>query len=133
MRSLRVATGARRFRPYIGKLPGNRRLPGGARPQEQVIGFTACFGAAVAAAMFLPYNTLAVIGVGIAVGVAVAAGLSFMPYDGVPVFNKALRLAALAINQKPVVVAGDDARRQESANPGAFISTNPASSNGTAA
>jgi hypothetical protein len=120
-RWVRVATSGRRFRTYVGRLPGGRRLPGGARPIEQIVGFTATLVVTIVATRVLPYNALTVFGCGVLVAFLVPAGLSFIKYDGVPVLGKTARTIGLIFDRKPTVLAREELDRQAAANPHAFV------------
>ena len=121
VRWVRVATSGRRFRTYVGRLPGGRRLPGGARPIEQIVGFTATLVATIFATRLLPYNAIAVFGTGLLLAFAVTEALSLIKYDGVPVLGKAARVVSLIVDRKPTVLAREELDRQASANPHAFV------------
>lgn len=121
---VRVATSGRRFRTYVGRLPGGRRLPGGARPIEQVVAFTATLIATIFATRLLPYNALIVFATGVAVAIAVTVALAAIKYDGVPIFAKTARTMALLFDRKPTVVASEELDRQVAANPHAFVVDN---------
>ena len=73
IRWVRVATAGRRFRTYVGRLPGGRKLPGGARPIEQIVGFTVVLIATIFATRLLPFNAIAIFGTGVLLAFAVAA------------------------------------------------------------
>jgi hypothetical protein len=121
MKSVGVSTSGRRFRTYVGRLPGGRRLPGGARPIEQVVAFIGVWAATIVATRLLPYNALLIFGCGGMFAVAVTVGLSFIKYDGVPVIGKTMRTLSLMVDRKPTVVAAEELDRQVDANPQAFI------------
>ena len=121
LRLVRVATAGRRFRTYVGRLPGGRKIPGGARPIEQIVGFTATLVATIFATRVLPFNALAVFGTGVLLAVAVTAALSLIKYDGVPVLGKAARMLSLVFDRKPTVLAREELGRQIAANPNAFV------------
>jgi hypothetical protein len=121
MRTVNVATAGRRFRTYVGRLPGGRRMPGGARPIEQVVAFIGIWAATIAATRLLPYNALVIFACGGMLAVAVTVGLSLIKYDGVPVIGKTLRALSLIVDRKPTVVAAEELDRQAAANPQAFI------------
>lgn len=121
VRVVRVATSGRRFRTYVGTLPGGRRLPGGPRPIEQIIAFIAVLVATMVAALVLPYSTLAIFAVGSVAACVAAVFLGFIKYDGVPITGKVLRIAALVVDGKPTVVAADELDRQVARNPQAFV------------
>lgn len=107
---VRIATGGRRIRPYVGKLPGGRRVPGGARPLEQVAAVVISILTAVIVAASLHYKILPAVGIGVVAGFGLAVALHFMPYDeSVPPLNALLRLASLLTNRKPIVLHGDEA------------------------
>ncbi|MGV0743883.1 hypothetical protein [Mycolicibacterium sp. XJ870] len=120
MSVVKIATGSRRFRTWVGRLPGGRRLIGGARPIEQVVAVLVCFTASGLAAIVFPVNALAALTVGAATGVGVAFVLSLIPYDNVPVTARVARLALLLVDRKPSVVAAEELARQERAG-GAFL------------
>ena len=121
VRWVRVATSGRRFRTYVGRLPGGRKLPGGARPIEQIVGFTAMLVATIFATRLLPYNAVAIFGTGVILAFAVSAALSLIKYDGVPVLGKTARLVGLVVDRKPTVLAREELDRQAQANPHAFV------------
>ncbi|WP_099025047.1 hypothetical protein [Mycolicibacterium palauense] len=121
VRWVRVATSGRRFRTYVGRLPGGRKLPGGARPIEQIVGFTAILVATIFATRLLPYNAVAVFGTGVILAFVVTAALSLIKYDGVPVLGKTARLVSLVVDRKPTVLAREELDRQAQANPHAFV------------
>ncbi|KAA1250694.1 hypothetical protein F0Q45_08345 [Mycobacterium simiae] len=121
VRLVRVATSGRRFRTYVGRLPGGRRLPGGARPIEQVVGFTATGVLTIIAILVVPYNALAVFAVGLIAAFAVTAVLSLIKYDGVPVLGKTVRMSSLVFDRKPSVLAREELERQAASNPHAFV------------
>lgn len=121
IRWVRVATAGRRFRTYVGRLPGGRKIPGGARPIEQIVGFTATLVATIFATRLLPFNAIVVFGTGVLLAVAVTAALSLIKYDGVPVLGKAARLVSLIVDRKPTVLAREELGRQAASNPHAFV------------
>jgi hypothetical protein len=121
IRWVRVATSGRRFRTYVGRLPGGRRLPGGARPIEQIVGFTGTLIATIIAIKVLPYNALTVFGCGLVVAFGIPFGLSFIKYDGVPVLGKTTRMIGLIFDRQPTVLAREELDRQAAANPHAFV------------
>jgi hypothetical protein len=129
MRWVNVATSGRRFRTYVGRLPGGRKLPGGARPIEQVVGFTAILIATIAAARLLPYNALAIFSFGGVLAVAVTIALTFIKFDGVPVIGKTVRIVALIVDHTPTIVASEELDRQATTNPPAFVIHAPAPTN----
>ena len=116
-RVVRVATSGRRFRTYVGKLPGGRKLPGGPRPIEQVVAFCVALAAAGVVSIYSGYNTLMVFTVGVSVGVAAVCAMSFIRYDGAPVIGTSRRLLRLAVNRKPIIVGVAELDRQRCANP----------------
>ncbi len=120
MRAVRVATSGRRYRTYIGTIQG-RRMPGGPRPVEQVVAFLGGLVATMGAAQMLPYPTPAVFGVGVLLSVGLGAAMGLVTYDGVPIVGQGLRYLALLVDRRPVVVAGEEASRQQAANPQAFL------------
>jgi len=121
IRWVRVATAGRRFRTYVGRLPGGRRIPGGARPIEQIVGFTATLVGTIVATRLLPFNAIAIFGTGVLLSIAVTAALSLIKYDGVPVLGKASRLLSLIVDRKPTVLAREELGRQAASNPHAFV------------
>jgi len=121
IRWVRVATAGRRFRTYVGRLPGGRKIPGGARPIEQIVGFTVTLVATIFATRLLPFNAIVVFGTGVLLAVAVTAALSLIKYDGVPVLGKAARLMSLIVDRKPTVLAREELGRQAASNPHAFV------------
>lgn len=121
IRWVRVATAGRRFRTYVGRLPGGRKLPGGARPIEQIVGFTVILIATIFATRLLPFNAIAIFGTGVLLAFAVAASLSLIKYDGVPVLGKTARLLSLIADRKPTVLAREELGRQAASNPHAFV------------
>jgi hypothetical protein len=121
VRVVRVATSGRRFRTYVGTLPGGRRLPGGPRPIEQIVAFIGVLVLTMGAALVLPYPTLAIFAVGGVTACVAAVSLGFVKYDGVPIVGKVLRAAALVIDRKPTVVAAEELDRQVARNPQAFV------------
>lgn len=121
IRWVRVATGGRRFRTYVGRLPGGRRIPGGARPIEQIVGFTAILIVTIFAIRLLPFNAIATFGAGAFLACAVTAALSLIKYDGIPVLGKTARLASLIVDRKPTVLAREELGRQAESNPHAFV------------
>lgn len=121
VQTVRVATSGRRFRTYVGKLPGGRRLPGGARPIEQIVGFTAMICLTILAIVTLPYNALIIFAVGLVTAFAVTAALGLIKYDGVPVLGKATRILTLVVDRKPTVLAREELDRQTATNPHAFV------------
>lgn len=116
-----VATSGRTVHNYVGTFPGGRRIPGGPRPQELVIGVVVVFIITVVAATFMPFKTVTVFGVGLAVEVVVIVLVSLIKWDGVPILNKMMRLIRLLAVRKPIVVAVEELDRQVAANPNAFI------------
>lgn len=120
MSVVKVATGSRRFRTWVGRLPGGRRLIGGARPIEQVVAVLVCFAASGFVAIAFPVNALAALAIGAATGVGVAFVLSLVPYDNVPVTTRLTRVVMLLVDRKPTVVAVEELARQERAG-GAFL------------
>lgn len=121
IRWVRVATAGRRFRTYVGRLPGGRKIPGGARPIEQIVGFTAILIATIFATRLLPFNAIAIFGTGVLLAFAVTAALSLIKYDGVPVLGKTGRLLSLIADRKPTVLAREELGRQAASNPHAFV------------
>lgn len=121
IRWVRVATAGRRFRSYVGRLPGGRRLPGGARPIEQIVGFTVMLAATVVAVIVLPYNALVIFGIGMLLAFVTTAALGLIKYDGVPVLGKTSRLVSLVVDRKPTVLAREELGRQAASNPHAFV------------
>lgn len=121
IRWVHVATSGRRFRTYVGRLPGGRKLPGGARPIEQIVGFTATLSATIIATRVLPYNALTTFGCGVLIAIAITAGLSFIKYDGVPIWGKTARTIGLVFDRRPTVLAREELDRQVLANPHAFV------------
>lgn len=114
---VRIATGGRRIRPYVGKLPGGRKMWGGARPAEQVAAVVISIVTAVVIAAFLHQKILPALGIGTVLGFGLAAALHYMPYDeSVPPLNALIRLAALLTNRKPIVLHGDEADSGDSAD-----------------
>ncbi|MBY0285698.1 MAG: hypothetical protein K2X52_00895 [Mycobacteriaceae bacterium] len=121
IRWVRVATAGRRFRTYVGRLPGGRRIPGGARPIEQIVGFTVMLVATIFATRLLPFNAIVVFGTGVLLAIVVTAALSLIKYDGVPVLGKTSRLVSLIVDRKPTVLAREELGRQAASNPHAFV------------
>ncbi|MFN6548390.1 hypothetical protein [Mycolicibacterium nivoides] len=116
-----VATSGRRFRTYVGRLPGGRKMPGGARPIEQLVCFTAVLVLSVIATKLLPFNALAIVGTGVILAIAVTAPLGLIKYDGVPILGKTVRTLGLIFDRKPTVLAREELDRQATANPHAFV------------
>jgi hypothetical protein len=121
VRWVRVATSGRRFRTYVGRLPGGRKIPGGARPIEQIVGFTVTMIATIFATRLLPYSAVAIFGTGVVLAFAVTAALSLIKYDGVPVLGKTARILSLLFDRKPTVIAREELDRQAASNPHAFV------------
>lgn len=121
VRWVHVATSGRRFRTYVGRLPGGRKLPGGARPIEQIVGFTAMLALTVASIAVLPYNAPLIFVTGLAINLVVTIALGQIKYDGVPILGKTARTLSLIFDRKPTVLAREELDRQASANPHAFI------------
>lgn len=121
VRWVRVATAGRRFRTYVGRFSGGRRIPGGARPIEQVIGFVGTLALSWLACWVLPYNTLIVFSAGTVLAFIVVIALSQIKYDGVPVMGKTARILGLVFDRKPTVLAREELDRQAAANPHAFV------------
>lgn len=125
-----IATSGRRFRTYVGRLPGGRKIPGGARPIEQIVGFIGTVILTIFAARMLPYNTIVVFACGLCLATAMTVGLSFIKYDGVPVLGKAARIISLLVDRKPVVLAREELDRQHAANPEIFAADDAAMMSG---
>lgn len=121
VRWVRVATAGRRFRTYVGRFSGGRRIPGGARPIEQIIGFVGTLALTSLACWALPYNTLIVFTVGTVIAFAIVVVLSQIKYDGVPVLGKTVRILSLVVDRKPTVLAREELDRQAASNPHAFV------------
>lgn len=115
-----MATSGRRHRTYVGTIRG-RRMPFGARPIEQIYAFVAGLVATCVTALALPYPTPAVFAVGTAIAFAAALAVAAIPYDGIPIVGKSVRVAGLLLDRKPTVVAVEEANRQVAANPHAFV------------
>ncbi|RFZ63217.1 hypothetical protein DE4576_04858 [Mycobacterium marinum] len=126
VRWVRVATAGRRFRTYVGRLPGGRKIPGGARPIEQIVGFTATLIATIFATRLLPYNAVSIFGIGLIFAIGVTAALSLIKYDGVPVLGKTARILGLMLDRKPTVIAREELDRQAASNPNVFVADDAA-------
>lgn len=126
VRWVRVATAGRRFRTYVGRLPGGRKIPGGARPIEQIVGFTATLIATIFATRLLPYNAVTIFGTGLIFAIGVTAALSLIKYDGVPVLGKTARIFGLMLDRKPTVIAREELDRQAASNPNVFVADDAA-------
>ncbi|RFZ07572.1 hypothetical protein DSM43518_03314 [Mycobacterium marinum] len=126
VRWVRVATAGRRFRTYVGRLPGGRKIPGGARPIEQIVGFTATLIATIFATRLLPYNAVTIFGTGLIFAIGVTAALSLIKYDGVPVLGKTARILGLMLDRKPTVIAREELDRQAASNPNVFVADDAA-------
>ncbi|SLH38889.1 hypothetical protein [Mycobacteroides abscessus] len=123
---VRVATGGRRVRRYVGKLPHGHNMPFGARPIEQVVAVLVSVIGAGMLALTFQWPVLSALGAGTVVGFGLALALKAIPYDeAVPPVNALMRIGLLIISSRPIVLTGDDAEdiaNDELAHP--FIASN---------
>ena len=106
---VRVATGGRNVRSYVGRLPNGHKIPGGARPIEHVVIFLSSVAGAAMLALSCHWNVLPALVIGAGVGCCGAAALKSVPFDeSVSPVNAFYRMIMLIVNRRPVVIVGDD-------------------------
>jgi len=102
-------------------MPGGRKLPGGPRPQEQIVATAIVLALAALVSAFTDLNVAAIFGVAAIVEALTITILSLIKYDGISTIYKIQKILTLLADRSPVVVSAEDLDRQAVANPAAFL------------